>query len=117
MEGFRRGRLLRIFVDEADRRGIAPLYVGVVDYLRAQGVAGASIFRGIEGYGGHREVHLAKALSWVPNLPIVIEVVDDDETIARILPELERIVGDGLITLEAAEYLQLRRNAPAARPS
>ncbi len=114
MEGFRRGRLLRIFIDETDRRGIAPLYTAVVEYLRANGVAGATVFRGIEGFGGHGEIHVAKALSWAPNLPIVIEVVDEDSKIAVILPGLEELVGEGLITLEAAEYLRLSRKTRGA---
>jgi uncharacterized protein len=115
MEGFRRGRLLRIFIDETDRHGIAPLYTAVVEYLRSHGVAGATVFRGIEGYGGHREIHVAKALSWAPNLPIVIEVVDDDATIEAIVPGLEELIREGLMTVEAAEYLRLTRERTAEK--
>lgn len=107
MEGFKTGQLLRIFIDENDRRGIQPMYTAVVEFLRFKGIAGATVFRGIEGYGSHHEIHIAKAFSWIPNLPILIEVVDDPENIAAILPELEALVGEGLITLEAAEYLRL----------
>jgi PII-like signaling protein len=111
MEGFKKGRLLRIFIDENDRRGMQPMYTAVVEFLRQKQIAGATVFRGIEGYGSHHEIHVAKVFSWIPNLPIVIEVVDDAENIDAILPELQTIVGEGLITLEAAEYLCLRRGA------
>jgi PII-like signaling protein len=109
MDGFKQGRLLRIFVDETDRHGIEPMYTAVVQLLRSKHMAGATVFRGIEGFGQHQEVHLAKLFSWLPNLPILIEVVDDAEKIEAILPELESFVGEGLITLEAAEYLKLSR--------
>lgn len=111
MEGFRQGRLLRIFIDENDRRGVQPMYTAVVEFLRSKRVAGATVFRGIEGYGSHHEIHIAKVFSWIPNLPILIEVVDDAEKLNAILPELEELVGEGLLTLEAAEYLLLRRGS------
>jgi uncharacterized protein len=107
MEGFRKGRLLRAFVDEVDQHGMQPLYTAVVEYLRAQGVAGAVVFRGVEGFGIHREIHIAQAFAWRPNLPIVIEVVEDAAKIDAILPGLRELIGEGLITLEDAEYLRL----------
>jgi PII-like signaling protein len=113
MEGFKQGCLLRIFIDENDRRGMQPMYTAVVEFLRARHLAGATVFRGIEGYGSHHEVHIAKVFSWIPNLPILIEVVDDGEKIDAILPELESMIGEGLVTLEAAEYLRLSRGSPA----
>jgi len=104
LEGFRDGKLLRIFVDEADRRGLQPAYTAIVEFLRARGVAGATVFRGIEGFGGHREVHVAKVFSWLPNLPILIEVVDDWSVLEPLMDELESLVGEGLLTVEAAQY-------------
>jgi uncharacterized protein len=109
LDGFKQGKLLRIFVDETDRHGVEPMYTAVVQFLRSKGMAGATVFRGIEGFGQHQQVHVGKAFSWIPNLPILIEVVDDGEKIEQILPELEALVGEGLITLEAAEYLRLSR--------
>lgn len=120
MEGFRQGRLLRIFIDETDRRGVQPMYTAVVEYLRAKNVAGATVFRGIEGYGSHQQIHVAKVFSWIPNLPILIEVVDEAEKIDAVLPELEELIGEGLVTLEAVEYLQLggrRTHGGASRSS
>jgi len=113
---FKQGRLLRIFLDENDRYGLQPMYTAVVELLRSRRIAGATVFRGIEGFGQHHEVHLAKVFSWMPNLPILIEVVDDVDKIDAILPELEAFVGEGLLTLEAAEYLRLSR-VPEGRAS
>lgn len=110
---FREGKLLRIFVDEADRTGAQPTYTAIVDLLRARGVRGATVFRGIEGYGSHRQVHVAKVFAWMQNLPIVIEVVDDWATLQPLLPELETMVRRGLITLEAADYMQVGEVHPA----
>jgi len=118
MDGFKQGRLLRIFVDESDRHGMEPMYTAIVQMLHAKHMAGATVFRGIEGFGQHHEVHLAKIFSWMPNLPVLIEVVDDVEKIEALLPDLESFVGEGLITLEAAEYLRLsrpNRGKPPAR--
>jgi uncharacterized protein len=104
---FQDGKLLRIFVDERDRTGLEPTYTAIVDFLRKRGVAGATVFRGIEGFGGHGEVHIAKVFSWLPNLPILIEVVDDWSALEPIIGELEKMVGEGLLTIEAAQYLRL----------
>lgn len=107
MEGFVRGQLLRIFIDEKDRSGIQPLYTAVVEFLRRRGVSGASVFRGIEGYGGRSEIHLATAFSWLPNLPVVIEVVEDEAKIDEIMPELQALIPEGLMTLEKVDYLRI----------
>ena len=112
--GFRDGKLLRIFVDENDRAGVEPLYTAIVEFLRKRNVAGATVFRGIEGFGSHQQIHIAKAFSWIPNLPILIEVVDDWNVIEPLLPELQTLVGDGLITIEAAQYLRITRPGNAA---
>jgi uncharacterized protein len=105
--GFCDGKLMRIFVDESDRRGLQPAYTAIVEFLRKKGVAGATVFRGIEGYGGHGHVHLAKVFSWLPNLPILIEVVDDWSVLEPLIGELESLIGEGLLTIEAAQYLRL----------
>jgi hypothetical protein len=117
MQDFRAGRLLRIFIDETDRHGIQPMYTAVVEFLRSKHIAGATVFRGIEGFGSHHEIHIAKVFSWIPNLPILIEVVDEGEKIDEILPELEGLIGEGLVTLEAAQYLRLTRGEGAAARS
>jgi PII-like signaling protein len=95
-QDFRDGKLLRIFVDEADRRGLQPTYTAIVEFLRKRGVAGATVFR-------------AKVFSWLPNLPILIEVVDDWPVLEPLIGELEALMGEGLLTVEAAQYLRLSK--------
>ncbi|MGA8841329.1 MAG: DUF190 domain-containing protein [Candidatus Aquilonibacter sp.] len=112
---FKKGQLLRIFVDEADRHGLQPMYTAVVELLRTKHIAGATVFRGIEGYGQHDQIHIARVFSWLPNLPILIEVVDDKDKIDQILPDLEQLVGEGLVTVEAADYLRLSREPKSGR--
>lgn len=114
MEAFRDGKLMRIFVDEHDHSGVQPLYTAVVEFLRKRGVTGATVFRGIEGFGSHHELHIAKAFSFSANLPILIEVVDDEEKLRPLLPELETMIGEGLITIEAVSYLRLQRKQKAS---
>jgi uncharacterized protein len=106
-EEFREGKLLRIFVDEHDRIGLQPAHTAIVEFLRERGVAGATVFRGIEGFGGHRVLHVAKIFSWMPNLPILIEVVDEWSVLEPLIPALETMIGEGLISIEAAQYLRL----------
>jgi len=108
-QDFQDGKLLRIFVDETDRRGLQPTYTAIVEFLRKRGVAGATVFRGIEGFGGHGQVHIAKVFSWLPNLPILIEVVDDWSVLEPLIGELESLIGEGFITVEAAQYLRLSK--------
>jgi uncharacterized protein len=86
-----------------------------VEFLHAQGVAGASVFRGIEGFGGHAKIHKLGGFSWLPDLPIMIEVIDSEEKLAGLLPELRAMIPDGLITLEAIQYQRLGSPAKAAR--
>jgi PII-like signaling protein len=112
--GFQDGKLLRIFVDENDRAGMQPLYTAIIEFLRKRRIAGATVFRGIEGYGGHNEIHMAKVFSWLPNLPILIEVVDDWDAIEPLIPELEAMIGEGLITVEAAQYLRISKHSEQA---
>jgi uncharacterized protein len=110
-ERFKQGRLLRIFIDEDDRLGLKRMYTAVLEFLQSKDVGGATVLRGIEGYGRHHEIHMTKTFWWIANLLILIEVVDDGEKLEAILPELEELVEEGLVTLEAVEYLRLRRES------
>jgi len=101
---FAEGRLLRIFVGEDARRHGEPLYVAIVEMLRRENVAGASVFRGVEGFGSHHEIHLNRIFAFGTKLPILIEVVDTEAKIAELLPRLEEMVGEGVITLERIAY-------------
>lgn len=109
---FQNGTLMRVFVDELDRRGVQPLYVAIVEFLRSRGIAGATVFRGIEGFGRHNEVHVAKVFSWMPNLPnlpILIEVVDDRTKLEEVMPDLQGMVEEGLVTMESVQYKRLSK--------
>src|SRR5437762_13532332 len=102
------GRLLRIFVGEADRWDGRPLYEAIVLEARRRGLAGATVLKGFMGFGAHSRIHTAKLLELSQDLPIVVEIVDEAGKIEAFLPELEKMVGDGLITLERAEVLLYR---------
>jgi hypothetical protein len=111
MSAFTVGQLLRIFVGEDDTWHGRPLYTAIVETLRHEGVAGASVFRGIEGFGGSlHEIHVAKIFQFRGDLPILIEVVDTEEKIAALIPRIDAMVTEGAMTLERIEY---RRFLPA----
>ncbi len=106
------GKLLRIFVGEADRWQSRPLYEAIVLEARTRGLAGATVIRRFMGFGAHSRIHTAKLLELSQDLPIVIEIVDAPEKIEAFMPDLEQMVGDGLITLERAEVLLYRPGRP-----
>lgn len=96
-------RLLRIFIGESDIYEGRPLYEAIVLALRREGLAGATVLRGIEGFGKSSRLHTAHILRLSEDLPIVIECVDTAEKIERILPKLDTMIGDGLVTMERVE--------------
>jgi uncharacterized protein len=102
------GKLLRIFIGEADRWRGTPLYEAIVLEARKRGLAGATVVKGFMGFGAHSRIHTAKLLELSQDMPIVIEIVDAPDKIEAFMPDLEQMVGDGLITLERAEVLLYR---------
>ena len=110
------GQLLRIFVGEADRWEGKPLYEAIVEVARRQGLAGATVWKGFMGFGAHSRMHTAKILRLSEDLPIVIEIVDAAEKIRAFLPTLDRMVAEGLVTLERAEVLLYRAPRGESRP-
>lgn len=92
--------LLRIFLGESDRHAGKPLYEAIVLAAREYGLAGATVLRGPMGYGASSHVHTAKILRLSTDLPMVIEIVDSDAKIQGFLPQLEPMMGSGLVTLE-----------------
>ena len=104
------GKLLRIFVGESDRCHGRPLYEAIVLKARELGLAGATVWRGIEGYGATSRIHTAKVLRLSEDLPILIEIVDIEEKVLAALPELDALMeaagGGGLVTLERAEIIK-----------
>lgn len=96
-------RLLRIFIGESDSHDGRPLYEAIVERMRREGLAGATVLRGIEGFGKSSRLHTAHVLRLSEDLPIVIEAVDDADRIEAILPILDGMIGDGLVTMERVD--------------
>lgn len=103
MEQHTDARLLRIFIGESDTYDGRPLYQAIVELLRREGLAGATALRGIEGFGKSSRLHTAHILRLSEDLPIVIECVDTRENIEAILPGLDAMIGDGLVTMERVD--------------
>lgn len=105
------GLLARIYIGESDTWHGRPLYEAIVHLLRERGLAGATVLRGIEGFGAKAHLHTTRILRLSEDLPVLIEVVDQEDRLRAILPELDAMVADGLITLEKVEVLAYRANA------
>ncbi|MEV6986790.1 DUF190 domain-containing protein [Sphaerisporangium sp. NPDC051017] len=91
---------LTVIVGESDQWRHRPLYHEIVHRAHTAGLAGATVTRGIEGYGAHSRIHTTRILSLSEDLPVVIVIVDDEEKIRAFLPELDEIVGEGLVVLD-----------------
>ena len=102
------GELLRIFIGESDRWERKPLYEAIVLAAREADLAGATVLRGVMGYGRHSRVHTAKILRLSEDLPIVIEIADRTKKIEAFLPTVDRMVTEGLVTLETVRVLKYR---------
>jgi uncharacterized protein len=102
------GQLVRVFVGESDRWEGKPLYEAIVLEARKAGIAGATVLRGVEGFGANSRIHTTKILRLSEDLPMVIEIVDTPERIQAILPVLDRMVGEGLVTLERVQIIAYR---------
>jgi len=101
-------QLLRIFIGESDRWKGRPLYEAVVLEARRLGLAGATVLRGIMGFGADSRMHTAKVLRLSEDLPIVIEIVDAPERIALLLPTLDLMVTEGMMTTESVHVIAYR---------
>ena len=100
--------LLRVFVGESDRFEGRPLYQAIVEQARSRGMAGATVLRGLMGFGATSRLHTVKVLRISEDLPMVVEIVDRPERIEAFLPELERMVPEGLITIEKVRVIAYR---------
>ncbi|MBN1346127.1 MAG: DUF190 domain-containing protein [Phycisphaerae bacterium] len=106
--------LLRIFIGESDKCGGRPLHQAIVEKAREHGMAGATVLRGVLGYGANSRLHSAKILRLSEDLPIVVEIVDEPERIAGLLPDLDEMIKEGLVTLEKVRVITYRHNASGA---
>jgi uncharacterized protein len=102
------GKLLRLFIGESDTWHGKPLYQAVVERVRQEGLAGATVLRGIEGFGADSRLHTSRILRLSEDLPVVIEIVDTPDQIDRVVPILDEMVGEGMLTLERVQIVSYR---------
>jgi len=102
------GYLLRIFIGESDRHGHRPLYESIVLQAREAGLAGATVLRGVMGFGKHSILHTAKILRLSEDMPMIIEIVDSLNKIEKFLPVLDELIKDGLVTIEKVRVIHYR---------
>ena len=100
--------LVRVFVGESDKWQGKNLYLAIIELFRERGLAGATVLRGIEGFGAKQHRHTTRILSLSLDLPIVIEAIDREDKIRAILPALDAMVGDGLIVVQPVEVVAHR---------
>jgi PII-like signaling protein len=105
-------KLVRIFLGESDRWKNQPLYIAIVEAMRGAGLAGATVFKGIVGYGAHSVVHAARIVDLSSDLPIVIELVDTEEKVEAFLPTLDEMVSEGLVTIETVRVIAYKAGEP-----
>ncbi len=108
------GLLLRIFIGESDRYGGEPLADAIVRKARESGLAGATVLRGTIGFGANSRIHTTRILRLSEDLPVIVELVDMPERIEAILPALDQMVEEGMITLEKVRIIAYRHNPTAA---
>lgn len=108
-------KLVRVFIGEQDKWKGRPLYEAIVDEARGLGMAGATVLKGIMGFGCKAHVHTAKLLELSHDLPIVVELVDASERVDRLLPKLDAMVAEGLVTVEPVHVHLYRAGAAKGR--
>lgn len=107
--------LLRVFVGESDKYKGKPLYEAIVMLAREKGLAGATVLKGVMGFGASSRIHTSKVLRLSEDLPVVIEIVDKPERIQSILPDLDAMIQEGLVTLEPINVIVYRNNPDTAK--
>lgn len=105
--------LLRIFIGESDKVGGRPLYEVIVELARKKGLAGATVLKGCLGFGANSRIHTTKILRLSEDLPMVIEIIDKPERIQELLPELDAMIQEGLVTLEKVQVIAYRHSQPS----
>ena len=102
--------ILRIYMSQSDTYKGKSSHDVVVEYLKNAGIAGATVIHGIEGYGTHNEIHTASVLRLGVDLPVIVEVIDEEEKIRNLVPELRKMLPDALITLQDIEIVSNNKN-------
>ncbi|MBN1283279.1 MAG: DUF190 domain-containing protein [Proteobacteria bacterium] len=103
-------QLLRIFIGESDRSDGKPLYEAIVELARKEGLAGATVIRGLMGFGADSRMHTAKILRLSEDLPVIVEIVDRPERIGAFLRIIDPMIDEGLVTLEKATVIAYRHH-------
>jgi PII-like signaling protein len=103
--------LLRIFIGESDKSEGKPLYEVIVKEARKRGMAGATVLRGFLGFGAHSRIHTSKVLRLSEDLPVVVEIVDKEDRINAFLPELDKMISEGLVTMEKIRVITYRHGS------
>ncbi|MFI5266132.1 MAG: DUF190 domain-containing protein [Chloroflexota bacterium] len=106
MNLFGGGKRVRIYISEQDKAGRQPLWEALLGLLRDNGAAGATIFRAQAGFGAHSRIRIARLADIVPDLPVVVEWIDDPARVERLLPRVSALVEHGAITIEDVELLK-----------
>ena len=109
------GLLMRIYLAESSRFESRDACGAIISALAEGGIAGATVFKGIEGFGRHRTLSAERALDAWADLPMLIEVVDDEAKVRAFLPSLERVLDEGLVTLERVQTVMYRTPDDAVR--
>lgn len=107
---------LTIYIGESDTVGHKPLATEIVLRAHASGMAGATVFRGVVGYGASNHIHSTRILSLSTDLPIVIEIIDKPERIQRFVVDIEQLIEKGLVTVEDVQVIRYVGNRPPASP-
>jgi len=100
--------LMRIFIAEGDRFEHRPLYEALVEMLRKEGFAGATVLRGVSGFGAHSVYHSQKLLDLSADLPMIIEAVESEEKINAVMPRIDAMMSGGMITMEKVRVIRYR---------
>jgi PII-like signaling protein len=103
------GQRVRVYIDENDQWHGAPLYAAIVQEARKRGMAGATVARGVMGYGAHAVIHEPHVFQITSSLPIVVEMVDTNEKVRQFLPVLESMVKEGMIAISDVEMIVYHR--------
>jgi uncharacterized protein len=102
--------LLRIFIGESDKIDGRALHEVIVEEVRKRGMAGATVLRGVLGFGANSRIHTSRVLRLSEDLPVVVEIIDSEENIEALLPELDKMIHEGLITMEKVRVIAYRHN-------
>ena len=112
MRTVKKAKLLRLHFGEGDQFNGKPLYEAIVNRCKELKIAGATVFRGLEGYGGTAEIHRHHLIK--KDQPIVVTIVDTEENLARLIPEVEEMMDTGMIATSDVDYMRIEKPPPAA---